>query len=272
VDEHDLPSCSVDRLSADSVAKGGPAKVTLIAHSLGGILGRIYLSRQTVDEFGAIYNGNVGRLITIGTPHRGVDLLRLTELTPAGSLPWKFIRFLEKLGLAPALPAKAVEDWEATLNERQLAERAKLAPELGMPSARVMLTDTPIYQQLAPGSSLLAALNRPGTMPSDVECHCFYGDIRVHVDVTLGQGGPAILEHTVSFGDLAVPVYSAREIPGAVATPHPYAIEFSLDFTLRAGPSPADTRSLAALLPETSHAKLLSNPAVQDAALALLND
>ncbi len=39
-------TCSVDQLSADSAARGGPAQVTLIAHSLGGIISRYYLSRQ----------------------------------------------------------------------------------------------------------------------------------------------------------------------------------------------------------------------------------
>jgi hypothetical protein len=107
-------------------------------------------------------------------------------------------------------------------------------------------------------------------MPPDVECHCFYGDIQIRV--TVGLAGLPLLDHTASFGDLAVPAHSAREIPGAAATPHPYVTGFNLDFTLRVGPSPADTRSLAAFLPETSHAKLLSNPAVQGAVLALLND
>ena len=113
-------TCSVDQLSADSVARGGPAQVTLIAHSLGGIISRYYLSRTTPDEFGTVYRGNVGRLITIASPHRGVDLARLTELTPRGSVGWWFVRLLEKLGLAPARPAESVEAWEATLNQAQL--------------------------------------------------------------------------------------------------------------------------------------------------------
>src|SRR5512139_3165861 len=54
--------CSVDQLSDNSVARGGPAEVTLIAHSLGGIICRYYLSRNTADEWGTVYRGNVGRL------------------------------------------------------------------------------------------------------------------------------------------------------------------------------------------------------------------
>jgi len=40
--------------------------------------------------------------------------------------------------------------------------------------------------------------------------------------------------------------------------------------TLRVAPVEAETRSLAALLPDTSHAKLLSNPAVQEGVLGVL--
>lgn len=258
---------SVDQLSADSVAKGGPSQVTLISHSLGGIISRYYLSRAEPDAFGGVYRGNVGRLITIGSPHRGVDLLRLTALAPRNSLIWRFIRLLERLGLAPALPASEVEAWEAAFHEGELAERGEIVPEL-LPDGRVLLTDTPIYQQLAPDSPLLAELNRPGTLPAAVEAHTVYGDIRVGVRVT--AGGLKLVDRTASFGDMAVPAYSAREIPGAQATPHPYVSEKRLEMTLRLRSSETGTRSLAAFLPDTAHAKLLSNPAVQDGVLAVL--
>jgi pimeloyl-ACP methyl ester carboxylesterase len=266
----DRLTSSVDQLSADSIARGGPAQVTLIAHSLGGIISRYYLSRTTADEFGTLYRGHVGRLITIGSPHRGVDLLRLTKLAPRDSLPWRFIRLLEKLGLAPALPAEAVEAWEASLNQAQLAERAQVAPEM-LPDSRVLLTDTPIYQQLAPDSPLLAELNRPGTLPADVEAHTFYGDIRIRTRVLLGQDGPALFDHVASFGDLAVPADSAREIPYARAMPHPHITEKVLEWTLRVAPPEDEARSLADYLPETQHGKLLSNRAVQDGVLSVLS-
>lgn len=260
-------TCSVDQLSADSVARGGPSEVTLIAHSLGGIISRYYLSRREPDEFGTVYRGTVGRLITIGSPHRGVDLLRLTALAPRHSLIWRFIRLLERLGLAPALPASQVEAWETALHEGELAERGRIAPEV-LPGSRVLLTDTPIYQQLAPDSPLLADLNRPGTLPGQVSAHTIYGDIRLGVCVT--AAGLKLVEHTVSFGDMAVPADSAREIPGAPATPHPFVTEKRLAVMLRAAPAESGTRLLAAFLPETAHAKLLSNPAVHDRVLSLL--
>ena len=263
-------SCSVDRLSQDSVARGGPAGVTFIAHSMGGIISRYYLSCAAPDEFGAVYRGHVGRLIQIASPNLGVELAKIASLIPRGSLGWYLLRFLEKLGLAPALPAEAIEAWEADLNTRQIEERATLAPELAGEGGRVLLTDTPAYSQLSPDSPLLAALNAPGTMPEHVECHTFWGDIRVRVRVTLGAGGLAFLDHTVSFGDLAVPAASAMEIPYVSATRHPYVTEKCVEFTLRVGPVEAESRSLAALLPDTSHARLLSNPAVQDGVLAVL--
>ncbi len=264
LNEAELLTSSVDRLSQDSVAQGGPVQVTLIAHSLGGIIARYYLSQRTADEFGTVYRGNVGRLITIGSPHRGVDLLRLTRLVPRGSLGWRLIRLLERLGLAPALPASAVEAWEATLEQQQAEARAIFTP----PDSRVLITDSPIYQQLAPDSPLLAALNQPGTMPEGVECHCVYGDIRVTVHAQVGS--LSLLDEMVSFGDLAVPAYSAREIPDATSIAHPYVTEQRIDLTLRGAPSQA--RSVYAALPETAHANLLSNAAVHDAVLALLND
>ena len=115
--------CSVDQLSDNSVARGGPPQVTLIADSLGGIICRYYLSRSTPDQWGGVYRGNVGKLITIGTPHRGVDLARITELMPRGSPIWWLIRLLEKLGLAPARPASVVRDLNTALRQKQVTAR-----------------------------------------------------------------------------------------------------------------------------------------------------
>jgi pimeloyl-ACP methyl ester carboxylesterase len=270
--EAEVPNSSLDRLSADSVAKGGPAQVTVIAHSLGGIIGRYYLSHSSPDEFGTLYRGNVGRLITIGSPHRGVDLMRLTDLAPRNSLPWRFIRLLERLGLSPARPGETVDTWDQELQRQQREARAAWSAGAGSTEAGVFLTDTPIYQQLRPDSPLLAALNQPGTMPVHVKCHTFYGDIRVGLRVTWGTGGPALLDQMESFGDLAVPAYSAREIPGAQATPHPFVTEKRIELAVRFVSPEPEASALAAFLPDTAHAKLLSNPAVHAGVLSVLND
>jgi pimeloyl-ACP methyl ester carboxylesterase len=267
---------SVDRLSADSVARGGPPQVTLIAHSLGGIICRYYLSRSQPDEFGTLYAGKVGRLIQIASPNRGVDLLRLTKLIPANSLPWRLVRALEKFGLAPALPGEAIEAWEAILAQEQITERARLIPELspstGEPltaGEQGMLVDSPILHQLDPDSPLLAALNEAGTMPDHVACHTLYGDIRVNVRVA--AGGLTLLNHTQSFGDLTVPAFSAKEIPGAHATPRAFITEKRIALSLRATSDTQGTDSLtpredalvlAGLLPDTAHGRLLVNPEV----------
>jgi hypothetical protein len=134
----------------------------------------------------------------------------------------------------------------------------------------VLLTDTPVYQQLHPASPLLAELNVPGTMPDYVECHTFYGDICFRVRLRLRQGGPIFLAYEISFGDLAVPAYSAREIPGTNATAHAFISERQIEVTLTGVPVAAGERSLRDLLPDISHGKLLSNPAVQAAVLEVL--
>ena len=254
--------CSIDQLSDNSVAKGGPPQVTIICHSLGGIIARYYLSRATPDEFGTLYRGNVGRLITIGSPHRGVDLLRLTDLVPRGSIVWWFIRLLERLGLAPARPATIAAELDASLRQQQLAARRSAAHEL--PDGRVLLTDTPIYAQLHPDSALLRELNQPGTMPKEVACHTFYGDIRYSIRVQANS--LTLVDQTVSFGDLVVAAESARDIPHVRGDSRPFIDGKSITMTLRTGPAP-EPRSLIEHLPDVSHNRQLANEEIQRAAL-----
>jgi pimeloyl-ACP methyl ester carboxylesterase len=291
--EREALCCSVDRLSADSIAKGGPAQVTLVAHSLGGIICRYYLSRSEPDGFGTLYSGGVGRLIQIASPNRGVDLLRLVKLIPPKSLPWLLIRALEKLGLAPALPGEALDAWGVLLARDQIEERARLLPELAgsssgssSPAELALISDSPILQQLDPDGALLRALNRAGTMPERVECHTFYGDIRVNVRVTTRlpfrqppTGNLTLLNYTQSFGDLTVPAASAREIPGASATPHPFITEKRIMLSLQTAGAAAGSTTpasekeallLAEVLPDTAHGRLLLNPAVHEAVISII--
>ena len=258
--------CSVDQLSDNSVARGGPPQVTLIAHSLGGIICRYYLSRSTPDQWGSVYRGNVGKLITIGTPHRGVDLARMTELMPRGSPIWWLIRLLEKLGLAPARPASVVRDLNTALRQKQVAARG--APATATPEERVLLTDSPIYNQLHPDSDVLRELNQPGTMPPDVACHTFYGDIRYTVRVTANS--VSLVDQTVSFGDLVVAAESARDIPHVRGVSHPFVEGKSISMTLRTGPAPTDPRSLEDESPSVFHNRQLANPNIQKAILEIL--
>ena len=77
------------------------------------------------------------------------------------------------------------------------------------------------------------------------------------------HAGLWLLDHTTSFGDLAVPAYSARAIPNAQSAPHPFVTQKSLEWTLRVAPSEDEARALADYMPETQHGKLLSNPAAK---------
>ncbi len=258
--------CSVDQLSDNSVARGGPAEVTLIAHSLGGIICRYYLSRAMYDDWGTLYRGNVGRLITIGSPHRGADLARLIDLAPRGSLMWRFIRLLERLGLAPARPATTIEQLEAALHAQQVAERTAHSP--GFPENRVLLTDSPIYGQLHPDSPVLAELNKPGMMPGHVNCHTVYGDIRY--SITIRANRITLVDHTVSFGDLLVTAESAREIPHTPCTAYPFVDGKSIAMTLTTAPALPEPRSLLDALPVVSHHRQLANPEIQTAILSVL--
>jgi pimeloyl-ACP methyl ester carboxylesterase len=259
--------CSVDQLSDNSVARGGPAEVTLIAHSLGGIICRYYLSRTTRDDWGTLYRGNVGQLITIASPHRGVDLVRLTDLAPRGSPMWRFIRLLEHLGLAPARPATTIEKLEAALQAQQKTERTSPAP--GFPENRVLLTDSPIYSQLHPDSSLLAELSQPGMMPGRVTCHAIYGDIRYSIHVSANH--ITLIDQTVSFGDLVVAAASAREIPNTRCRSYPFIDGRTLVMTLTTGPALPESRSLVDVLPAVSHSRQLANPDIQKTALSILD-
>lgn len=259
--------CSVDQLSDNSVARGGPAQVTLIAHSLGGIICRYYLSRRTADEWGTLYRGNVGRLITLGTPHRGVELARLVDLAPRNSPQWWFIRLLERLGLAPARPAGVVEQLAESL-QRQQREQRGFAGGMSDAEPRVLLTDSPIYAQLHPDSPLLAELARPGMMPAAVRCDALYGDICYTVRISMNR--LTLVNHTVSFGDLVVSAASARDIPNATATSHPFVEGASISMTLTTVPAAAEPRALESHLPAVSHNCQVANRAFQEAVLRIL--
>ncbi len=95
--EPEVLRSQVARLSEASVARGGPARVTIVAHSMGGLVARYYLSQRVPDEWGTVNEGVVGRLITLATPHQGLELARLTALVPDDSIIWPVLRWLERL-------------------------------------------------------------------------------------------------------------------------------------------------------------------------------
>ena len=261
--------CSVDQLSDNSVARGGPPAVTLICHSLGGIISRYYLSRSTADQWGTLYRGNVARLITIGTPHRGVELGRVIDLAPRGSPIWWLIRLLERLGLAPAMPASTVRKLADELQRQQMEQRASSgAPQTAGPAPRVLLTDSPVYRQLHPDSPVLAELNQPGMMPADVRCYTLYGDIRYRACISMNR--LTLIDYTVSFGDLLITAASARDIPNVPCTSYPFVDGKSISMTLTSGPAPAEQRALNEDLSSVSHNVQPANPAIQQTVLGIV--
>lgn len=54
-------------------AATGAAKVTVIGHSSGGLVGRMYVSSYRLNDAFTAYRGDVERLVTLASPHRGQD-------------------------------------------------------------------------------------------------------------------------------------------------------------------------------------------------------
>src|SRR5690606_784608 len=216
--------CQVDRLSRKSVAMGGPPGVTLIAHSMGGLGCRCYLSQGQPAGFGTPYCGNVASLIQLATPTLGVDFARIITLIPPDSIIWHVLRWLERLligrpGLVSSLAAI----------EQQVEQLQQEAFEAQFGSWPRGYLDSPAVRQMAPGSDFLRSLNRPENIPPGVECYTLYGDIRFGVSVFWGR--LPLWGRSVSFGDLLVPAHSAREIPGARAMQLPY--NWEREWTIR---------------------------------------
>lgn len=259
--EEDLES-QVDRLSQKSVAAGGPSGVTLICHSMGGLVGRYYLSRTEPDEFGTLYCGNVARLIEIGTPNLGADLARVITLIPPDSIIWRVLHWLERLSSGRSLALRRLAQVERQLEQLQLeAYETQFGPR-----PRGYL-DSPALRQITPGSEFLRALNQPHNTPRTVDFHAIFGDIRFGVSVLWGV--LPLWSRSASFGDLLVPVYSAQEIPGA--TPARYRLAYEEEWTLRLGQVGLAARDFAEqYLPSVSHSNLLRNPAVHQVVWEIL--
>ncbi|MEI7768986.1 MAG: lipase [Chloroflexales bacterium] len=90
-----------------AIADHGGRKVTLVAHSAGGVLARIYLGDQPYGPRHLCYHGHrhVDTLITLGTPHSAVGLGRQAGLnqiayaqrTYPGAY-WPTLRYVSVIG------------------------------------------------------------------------------------------------------------------------------------------------------------------------------
>ena len=219
-DGPDAHDCSVDRLSRESVARGGPAKVTIIAHSSGGLVARYYLSRPTEDEWGTRYRGNVGRVIFLGTPHRGVDVEDILDPLPTNLLLYRLMVRVHYL-----LPPEYHEHSES-LRARFL-DWQQVSKGVLKPSADDSTGPTPAFKQMHPNSPFLNDINQPGAMPTDIVYHNIIGDIRAHV--CLDVWGRRLINAERSFGDMLVTTASAGAVPNASSSCYPIVDTYGLD-------------------------------------------
>jgi len=204
----ELIESSVDRLSEMSRQRDGPEKITIIAHSSGGLIARYYLTRQHADAFGTRYRGNVGRVIFLGTPHSGVDVEDILDPLPGALTYGLMIRFHYLFPL----------DYNAdfhTFRNRVRHLRKKVWRDWRKSHRGDQTTEMPAFRQLHPGSDFLKEINRPGVMPRDIDYYNVVGDISAGVRFQVGKHTG--IDRKKDFGDFLVTVKSAGKIPNAAS-------------------------------------------------------
>lgn len=261
--------CVVDHLSAKSVAKGGPKKVDLVCHSIGGLIARYYLSCKEPDEHGTCYNGKIRKLIMIGTPQLGLMSLNLAQaLVPQGSLLRRILDTFEKLPWMVGKFSGRLQD----LDDYWLKVIKVASKELRDPHTETPF-DSPAVTQTRPDSEFIKYLNAPERLPTDVEYHLLYGDIYFQIDLQLF--GVRIVRHRQSFGDFLIPTASSSILPNVPYKVYPF--ETQLGGRIRIGrhtkmTSQAEMMAgINGLLPPTAHGNLRRNPAVQRKVLEILS-
>lgn len=214
----DSYNCSVDRLSRESVARGGPAEVTIIAHSSGGLVARYYLTRDRRDEFGTLYRGNVGRVIFLGTPHDGVDVEDILDPLPTNLLLYRLMVRVHYL-----FPPEYHEQSKSLRTQFREMRRLTKSAFLGDDAAAA---ETPAFKQMHPGSAFLNDINRPGAMPGNARYYNIVGDIRARVWIHAFRR--VLVDAEKSFGDFLVTTASAGAIPNAPSQCFPLVDEYSV--------------------------------------------
>lgn len=249
---------AVDELSRDSVARGGPAKITIIAHSSGGLIARYYLSCQTEDEFHTQCRGNVARLIMLGTPHLGVDIEKVLDPLPTPLV------FSALARLHPAFPNADLDDIQEMRQVLQTLHRSAQIDSPVNPTPKSVTA----YEQIHPNSDFLRAVNRPGAMPTDVGYFNIAGDIRVCTNLRVLDR--PLLVREKSLGDLLVSTESACTIPNAMSTCDTVQERYELEVSfggrdmIRTHVQVRDGR------PSPIHRRLRSHPEVREKILAIL--
>lgn len=247
---------AVEQLSRDSVARGGPSKITIIAHSSGGLIARYYLSCAAPDEFNTRYRGNVARVLMLGTPHLGVDFESALDPLPSP------IVFALLARMHPAFPHADLDDIQEMRSSMQQTQESIRQQFLG-DSVR---DTTSAYKQFHPNSEFLRALNRPGAMPQDVSYFNLAGDVRVTACVHW-QRREFVRE--TSLGDFLVSPHSACTIPNAPSSCETVVARREIDIALGGrGLIQAHVSDDAQPLP--LHRHLRSNPTIRAALLKIL--
>lgn len=258
--EPEAMESQVRRLSEASVALGGPERITLVAHSMGGIIARYYLSRREADEWGTVNEGLVEQLITIGTPHLGVEMARVTHLVPPDAFIWKVLRALERLPFFQGRPSEELAQLDAQIQRLQFTVQSQEMPVMAQ------TLDSPALSQMIPGSPFLQALSAPGAFPADVRLALIWGDIQLTGGV---RWGPVPLwERTLSLGDLLIPAASASTLPNVAAQRFPHL--WQQRYMVQVGDPSTAPYALADLLPPVAHSPLLLNEQVQETVARLV--
>ena len=166
-------------LSQEHKFYGGDGKVDIVGYSLGGIVARNYLYNNSK-------NHHVRKLITIATPHKGVDWLNY-------EVSLRNCAFVQCFGPDNVFK-RAVGEY---LNRRR---------EDGN---EISLLSDPVTQ-LTPSSSQYY-LNKLTKNISDIEGYALYGNIAVKTEYKLFG---IKIEKELSIGDGIVTAKSAKDIPG----------------------------------------------------------
>ncbi len=203
-DDPETRAAAVDRLSQDSVARGGPAGITIIAHSSGGLVARYYLTRRIEDAFGTRYRGNVARVIFLGTPHQGVDVEDLLDPLPTNLLIYRMMVRVHYL--FPPEYHEQAQTLRGMFNDLKQATQRELLVESDP-------GEVPAFKEMHPGSKLLTEINQPGAMPQETAYYNIIGDVRA--GLSLEWRDRVVFERERSFGDLLVSTASAGVIPNA---------------------------------------------------------
>lgn len=256
-DDPETRLAAVDQLSRDSVARGGPSKITIIAHSSGGLVARYYLSCRNPDEFQTTYRGNVGRVIMLGTPHLGVDVEAAFDPLPTP------IVFGLLSHMHPAFPHADLDDIQEMRNSMRETRQALRHDFFG----NAVRDNVPAYKQFHPGSEFLRELNRPGVMPQEISYFNVAGDVRVCAAVKLGQSE---FLREKGLGDLLVSKESACTIPNASSICDTVVARNEIDITVGGAALIQAHVNGAIGEPLPLHRNLRSHPGVRRAILKIL--